>query len=66
MKIKEDILKWRNEIRELTEKVSRFETNSKNYFAEVQELKKSVVSLAKITEEMTEAMLTLIRQQIGD
>lgn len=66
MKIKEDILKWRNEIRELTEKVSRFETNSKNYFAEVQELKKSVVNLAKITEEMTEAMLTLIRQQIGD
>jgi len=66
MKVKEDIIKWRKEIRELTEKVSKFETNSKNYFAEVQSLKESVVNLAKITEEMTEAMLTLIRQQIGD
>lgn len=66
MKIKEDILKWRQEIRELAEKVSKFEANSKNYFAEVQGLKESVVNLAKITEEMTEAMLTLIRQQIGD
>lgn len=66
MKVKEDIIKWRKEIRELTEKVSKFETNSKNYFTEVQSLKESVVNLAKITEEMTEAMLTLIRQQIGD
>ncbi len=66
MKVKEDIIKWRKEIRELTEKVSKFETNSKNYFAEVQSLKESVVNLAKVTEEMTEAMLTLIRQQIGD
>lgn len=66
MKIKEDILKWRKEIRELTEKISKFETDTKSYYTEVQELKEQVVKLANITEEMTEAMLTLIRQQIGD
>ncbi len=66
MKIKEDIIKWRNEVRELTQKVVSLETNAKNNLAELQSLKEQVTNLAKITEEMTNAMLALLRQQIGD
>lgn len=66
MKIKEDIIKWRNEVRELTQKVANLETNAKNNLAELQSLKEQVTNLAKITEEMTNAMLALLRQQIGD
>lgn len=66
MKIKEDIIKWRNEIRELSQQVVSLENNSKNYLAEIGALKEQVKKLAEITEEMTETMLSLIRQQIGD
>lgn len=66
MKIKEDIIKWRNEVRELTQKVANLEANAKNNFEELQSLKEQVTNLAKITEEMTNAMLALLRQQIGD
>lgn len=66
MKIKDDIIKWRNEVRELTQKVVNLENNAKNNLAELQSLKEQVSNLAKITEEMTNAMLALLRQQIGD
>lgn len=66
MKIKEDIIKWRNEVRELTQKVATLEANAKNNLEELKSLKEQVTNLAKITEEMTNAMLALLRQQIGD
>lgn len=66
MKIKEDIIKWRNEVRELTQKVANFEANAKNNLEELKSLKEQVTNLAKITEEMTNSMLALLRQQIGD
>lgn len=66
MKIKEDIIKWRNEVRELTQKVANLEANAKNNLEELKSLKEQVTNLAKITEEMTNAMLALLRQQIGD
>lgn len=66
MKIKEDIIKWRNEVRELTQKVANLEANAKNNLEELKSLKEKVTNLAKITEEMTNAMLALLRQQIGD
>lgn len=66
MKIKEDIIKWRNEVRELTQKVANLEANAKNNLEELKSLKEQVTNLAKITEEMTNSMLALLRQQIGD
>ena len=66
MKIKDDIIKWRTEVRELTQKVSNIEVKIKDNFSEIQSLKEQVVNLAKITEEMTNSMLALLRQQIGD
>lgn len=66
MKIKDDIIKWRTEVRELAQKVSNIEVKIKDNFTEIQSLKEQVVNLAKITEEMTNSMLALLRQQIGD
>lgn len=66
MKIKDDIIRWRTEVRELAQKVSNIEVKIKDNFTEIQSLKEQVVNLAKITEEMTNSMLALLRQQIGD
>lgn len=66
MKIKDDIIKWREEIRQLNTKVAKFEANAKNIYEDITEVKQQVAALIKITEEMTETLLTLIRQQIGD
>lgn len=66
MKIKDDIIKWREEIRQLNTKVAKFEANAKNIYEDITEVKQQVAALVKITEEMTETLLTLIRQQIGD
>lgn len=66
MKIKDDIIKWREEIRQLSAKVANFETNAKSIYKDITEVKQQVAALVKITEEMTETLLTLIRQQIGD
>lgn len=66
MKIKDDIIKWRAEVRELAQKVSSIEVKIKDNFTEIQSVKEQVVNLAKITEEMTNSMLALLRQQIGD
>lgn len=66
MKIKEQIIKWRDEVRGLTEQSKKVADNSAAFFDEVKELKEKVATLARITEEMTETMLSLLRQQIGD
>lgn len=66
MKIKEQIIKWRDEVRQLTQQSKKVADNSAIVFEEVKLLKEQVSSLAKITEEMTETMLSLLRQQIGD
>lgn len=66
MKIKEDIIKWREEIRKLAKQSEIVLKDTNAFHEDVKDLKEQVSKLVKITEEMTEAMLTLIRQQIGD
>lgn len=66
MKIKEDILRWRAEIKKLSEQNVKVLSSAEELKADVQALKDQVSALVKITEEMTEAMLTLIGQQMGD
>lgn len=66
MKIKDDIIKWRNEVRKLEQQMQSMDTKADDYHADVKALKEQVQTLVKITEEMTETLLTLVRQQIGD
>ena len=66
MKIKEDILKWREQLREIANQNVKMLQSADTLREDVKILGNSVQNLLKITEEMTEAMLSLIRQQIGD
>ena len=59
MKVKDQIIRWRDEVKILTEQIN-------NYSVDVKELKDRVNALAKTTESMTETMLMLIRNQMGD
>ncbi len=66
MKIKDDILKWKEETHKLNSAVDSLNKHTEDYAKEIKVLKETVAGLVKITEEMTETMLALIRQQIGD
>lgn len=66
MKIKEDIIRWRAEIKKLAQQNDKMLNSADQLTADVKALKNQVSVLVKLTEEMTDAMLTLIRQQIGD
>lgn len=66
MKIKEDIVKWREDIFKLTEKVTNFENNAKSIYLDIKDIQETTKMLAKVAEEMSDILLTLIRQQIGD
>ena len=59
MKVKDQIIKWREEMQSLSSQIN-------GYSGDVKELKNRVNELAKITENMTETMLMLIRNQMGD
>ena len=66
MKLKEDILRWQAEIKKLAELNQKTFDSSNQLSEDVKALKTQVSELVKITNEMTDAMLTLLRQQIGD
>lgn len=66
MKIKEDIIRWRAEIKKLAQQNDKMLNSADQLNTDVKALKNQVSVLVKLTEEMTDAMLTLIRQQIGD
>ena len=66
MKIKEDILRWQSQIKILNEQSKNMLSSSETLQAEVKELKQTISKLVDISNEMTEALLTLISQQIGD
>ena len=66
MKIKDDILQWREEIRKLKQQSEKMLTSSDELRGDIKTLGSQVQTLVKITENMTDAMLALIRQQMGD
>ena len=59
MKVKDQIIRWREEMQALSVQIN-------NYSNDVGELNERVSKLSKITEDMTETMLMLIRNQMGD
>lgn len=66
MKIKEDLIKWNAEVQKLSMQVSKLATTTQNCIEEVKVIKEQMTLLTNITKEMSEALLTLLRQQIGD
>lgn len=66
MKIKDDLIKWREQINALSSKISDFETKNQSVYEEIKDIKAQVLAMAKLTENMAETMLALLRQQIGD
>ena len=66
MKIKDDVLQWREEIKKLKQQSEKMLTSSDELRGDVKVLSSQVQNLVKITENMTDAMLALIRQQMGD
>lgn len=66
MKIKEDIEKWMKELREIKGQVSQLKSSAELYNADVKILTKQVESLVVIAEGLSETILALVSQQIGD
>lgn len=66
MKIKDDIVKWKEQIEALSFKICNLEAESKEFYQEIKDIKDKVTELARITNDMTEALLSLLRQQMGD
>lgn len=57
MKLKEDIIKWQEEVKKLAEQ-------NKLLFEIVIEQNKQIENMVTVTEEMTKTMLVLINQQM--
>lgn len=66
MKIKDDIILWKEECEKLNKQVQEFDKNSEQARADVKELTSQVQKLTGIVEQMADSMLALIRQQLGD
>ena len=66
MKIKDDILKWQETLKVIAEQNKKMLTSAEILKDDVKVLGKQVSELIKISQEMANAMLSLIRQQIGD
>ncbi len=66
MKIKDDIILWKEECEKLNKQIQEFDKNSEKTRADVKELSLQVQKLTGIVEQMADSMLALIRQQLGD
>ena len=66
MKIKDDILKWQETVRNLSKQTMQVCQLTQTQNLEISELKKKVEELVKITDEMAETMLALLRLQAGE
>lgn len=66
MKIKDDILKWQETVRNLSKQTMQVCQLTQTQNLEINELKKKVDELVNITNEMAEAMLALLRLQVGE
>ncbi len=66
MKIKDDIILWKEECTKLKEQIEEFDKNSEKSRADVRELTIRVQKLTTIVEQIADNMIALIRQQLGD
>ncbi len=66
MKIKDDIILWKEECTKLKEQIEEFDKNSEKSRADVRELTIQVQKLTTIVEQIADNMIAIIRQQLGD
>ena len=66
MKIKDDIILWKEECTKLKEQIEEFDTNSEKSRADVSELTIRVQKLTTTLQQIADNIIALIRQQLGD
>lgn len=66
MKLKEDIIKWKEEVRQMKEQTQIASNSAVQLNKDFETLKNQVSKLLEITEQMANTMIDLIRQQMGD
>ena len=66
MKLKEDIIKWKDEVRQMKEQTQIASNSAVQLNKDFETLKNQVSKLLEITEQMANTMIDLIRQQMGD
>lgn len=66
MKIKEQIEKCTQELEKVKSLATKTATNTEKYYWEVKELKTAVEKMTAVFSELTEALIAIIKEQMGD
>ncbi|MBQ8424412.1 MAG: hypothetical protein IJX17_00120 [Clostridia bacterium] len=66
MKIKEQIEKCTQELEKVKSLATKTATNTEKYYWEVKELKTAVDKMTVVFSELTEALIAIIKEQMGD
>lgn len=66
MKIKEQIEQFNQKVQELEKQTLKSTVKTEEMYLETKELKKSVSGLARVCNDLTNSILAIIKQQIGD
>ena len=66
MKLQELITKHTEQLKKVESLATKTATNTEKYHWEVKQLKESVLLLVETTKELTELVLSLTKQQIGE
>ena len=66
MKIKEQIEKCTQELEKVKSLATKTATNTEKYYWEVKEQKTAVDKMTVVFSELTEALIAIIKEQMGD
>lgn len=66
MKIKEQIEQFNQKVQDLEKQTLKSTVKTEEMYLETKELKKSVNELARVCNDLTNSILAIIKQQIGD
>lgn len=66
MKIKEQIEKCTQELEKVKSLATKTATNTEKYYWEVKELKSAVEKMTVVFSELTESLVAIIKEQMGD
>lgn len=66
MKIKEQIEQCTQKLAKVESLATKTATNTEKYYWEVKELKTAVNEMTKVFSELTETLLAIIKEQMGD
>jgi len=66
MKIQEQIKQCTEKLEKVASLATKTATNTEKYYWEVKQLKEAVVEMSATFKDLTEALYSIIKQQIGD